>query len=90
MTLRPSPFDQHPNPLEAEIVPTQGGTHPAYGHVQRWIDAASRKQPSAGSLGRAELLRAWDQLPADGRKALVKAARVLLARERGSEGGLDE
>ncbi len=45
------------------------------------IEDASKKELSAGAIGRMEMLRAWDSLPADGRKALVKAARVLLARE---------
>lgn len=89
MSLPPSPLDQHPDPLGAEIVPTEGGTHAAYGQVGQWIEDASKKEPSAGALGRMELLRAWDALPADGRKALVKAARVLLAREigEGKQGG---
>lgn len=78
------PFKHHPNPLGAVIVPTEGGKHPAYGQVRRWIEAATASEPSAGTLGRMELLRIWNYLPADGRKNLVKAARVLLAREKGA------
>jgi hypothetical protein len=86
VTRRPSPFQNHPDPMVNKVVPTEGGTHPAYGQVGQWIEDASKKEPSAGAIGRMELLRAWDQLPADGRKALVKAARVLLAREAGEVG----
>ena len=85
MSLPPSPFDQHPDPLGSEVVPTEGVQHPEFGQVGEWIDKAMASEPSAGTIGRMELLRAWDQLPADGRKQLVRAARVLLAREKGND-----
>ncbi len=33
MTEDQTLFDVYPDPLGSEVVPTEGGTHPAYGQV---------------------------------------------------------
>lgn len=81
MTLPPGPFDDRPNPLDASIEPAELFQHPAAGEVSKWIDKAMCGPPSSGSIGRMELLRHWDRLPADKRKLLLLLAREMSQSE---------
>lgn len=81
MPLPPAPFEGRPNPLDASIEPAEVFKHPAAGEVGKWIDKALHGPPSPGVVGRMELLRHWDQLPADKRKALLLLAREMSQAE---------
>ena len=86
MPLPPAPFDGRPNPLDARIEPAEVFQHPAAGEVGHWIDKALHGPPSLGVVGRMELLRHWDRLPADKRRALLLLAREMSQAEQAFEG----
>lgn len=89
MSLPPAPFDDRPDPLGARIEPTEVFQHPAAGEVGKWIDKALHGPPSPVTLGRMELLRHWDRLPADKRRMLL-SAREMSQEEQTSESRSDE
>jgi hypothetical protein len=82
MPLPPAPFDSRPNPLDTRIEPAEVFEHPAAGAVGQWIDKALHGPPSPGVVGRMELLRHWDHLPADKRRALLLLAREMSQAEQ--------
>ena len=75
------PFDDPPDPLDAEISPSEAIRHPAYGQVSAWIDKAMEGPPSPGTIGRMELLRHWDRLPGEQRQMLLLLAREMMQAE---------
>ena len=85
MPLPPAPFDDRPDPLGAKIEPAEVFQHPAAGEVGTWIDKALHGPPSPGTVGRMELLRHWDRLPADKRRMLLLSAREMSQAEQASE-----
>ena len=78
-----SRFQHYPDPLGAEVVPAEAVEQPAYGSVSAWIDAATRGPPSAGRVGRMELLKHWTRLPAERRKLVLLLAREMTEAETG-------
>ncbi|WP_043840198.1 hypothetical protein [Muricoccus aerilatus] len=85
MPLPPTPFDGRPNPLDATIEPAEVFQHPAAGEVGKWIDKALHGPPSPGAVGRMELLRHWERLPADKRRMLLLLAREMSQAEQSRE-----
>ena len=81
MPMPPGPFDERPNPLNAEIKPAEAIRHPAFGQVSAWIDKAMEGPPSPGTIGRMELVRHWDRLPAEKRQLLLLMAREMMQGE---------
>ena len=73
----PDPFKDHPDPLGIQVEPTEAIRHPAYGEVSAWIEESMSKPPSAGELGRVELLRHWNRLSREKRKVLLLLAREM-------------
>ena len=81
MPMSPGPVEDRPKPLDAKIEPTEAIRHPAYGQVSAWIDKAMKGPPSASTVGRMELMRHWDRLPAEKRQMLLLLAREMMQGE---------
>jgi hypothetical protein len=83
MTLPPGPFDIPSGAPAAEAEPAIVIAHPAASQVSAWIDKALFAPPSAGTIGRMELLRHWDGLSTEKRQMLLLLAREMCQGERG-------
>jgi hypothetical protein len=83
MTLPPGSPDDDPDGPGAADGLHEVIQHPAAREVGKMIDKALEWPPSAGQLGRMELLRHWDGLSAAKRKALLLVAREMSQGERG-------
>jgi len=77
VTKRPRLFDRHAKSPASRITPAEASRPHGDGRLEGWIDQALLAPPSAGPLGRMDLLRHWNRLSGDEKKALLSFAREI-------------
>jgi hypothetical protein len=84
-TIRPMPNRPSPSRTRLRLLPAPSPDREgpaAADSPAEWVDRAMEGPPSVGPLGRMELLRHWNRLPAEKRRLLLLLARGMSQGER--------